>query len=178
MASDTTRARYAAGERACAITTAVVATAVGVAGLLGGCSGSVPERPSATSWSDDCDQQVSTVASSLAASARVLELVEDDRLPSRYAWVVLLQAEETADDAVTSASALQPPEPARAADRRVMRVLDRALAAAREARIALVAETDPSPGLVKQLSADLRRQHRAVSKVAQRTCAEVAGEGG
>lgn len=177
MASDPTRLGYAAWARPSAVAKALAVVGV-LLPFLAGCAGSVPERPSATSWSDACDQQVSTVASSLAASAQVLKLVGDDRLPSRYAWVVLVQAEESADTAATSASALQPPGPARVADRRVMRAIDEALAAVREARIALVAESDPPRGLVNRLSADLRRHHRMISKVALRTCTDVAGEGG
>jgi hypothetical protein len=171
VVSDANPARYAAGERARFLAATLV-----VIGVLTGCSGTVPESPSATAWADDCDQQASTVASALATSTQVLHLVRRDRLPSRYARVVMVQAEESADRAVTSAGALQPPGPARAEDAPVMRALEDAVAAVRETRIALVVEAEPAPGLIAHLRADLRRQHRVITRVVLPVCASARGE--
>jgi hypothetical protein len=163
VASDASGATYAAG----------LAAAV----MLAVCSCSVPDSPSATKWADDCDQQSSTVASALATSAEVLRLVGDDRVPSRYARVVLVQAEESADKAITSAEALQPPSSALEADRRVMQVLEDAASAVRDARVALAADAEPTHHAVTVLQAELRRHHRAVTGVALPSCAAVGGEG-
>jgi hypothetical protein len=152
-------------------------TGLALAGILASCGPTVPARPSTTTWADGCDQQASTVASSLAAAEQVVRLAADDRLPSRYGWVVLVQAEEAADRAATSARALQPPGSARAADRRVMRIVERAVAAVRGARIALVADPEPSARLAARLAADLERHQRAITEVALPSCAAVVGEG-
>jgi hypothetical protein len=172
VASDTSLARYAAGEGARVLTPTLVAIV-----MLTACSGAVPQSPSASAWADDCDQHASTVASALAASTQVLHLVRSDRLPSRYARVVMVQAEESADMAATSFRALQPPGPARATDGRIRPVLEGAVAAVRDTRIALASAVSPSPVEIAHLHADLRRQHRAITQVVLPACAAVSGEG-
>jgi hypothetical protein len=146
-----------------------------VAALLGAVVGCVADQPSAASWKDECRQQTSTVASSLAAADRVATLAGEGRLPGRYAAVALVQSEESADKAATSLAALQPPASRTRSARQIVAVVDRAVAAIREARVEIVAHPEPSGRTAAALHEELREQRRILARSPEASCNSTDG---
>jgi hypothetical protein len=124
-------------------------------GLLTAC---VPPSPGPESWRHDARQTVSDVASELATSQLVLEQEAAGRLFTRYAVVMVVEAEKQAGDAATKFESEQPPKVEQRRYDTVTKVLDQATSLITDARIAVAdGEEAAYDRLVRQLDRAGRR---------------------
>lgn len=142
-------------------------------GLLG--SGCVPARPSGPSWVSGCLHQTAVVASAVSAADLVLQLADRDRLLRRYAPVALVHVEESANNALSSLSSVQPPPAWQRSARAVIDVLGRGVATIRAARTTVADDGSPDGADVANLHRALREAHRQLADAADVRCASTEG---
>jgi hypothetical protein len=147
--------------------TAAAVLALLMIGALAGCA-LVPPRTDASGWDRLAGQSLETAASEVAVVRRVLLEVRAGRLPTPYARVSAVDAEEALGSAHDSISGQQPPPVRYDAAARVDDLLTRAGAAVGAGREALVAgDLAELPALAdrlarvqQQLTAAMERRRR------------------